>query len=501
MVVCACKSHYLGGVIVYGALSLLLAVPLGSAAGYLLSRELLFALNVQLDRFVLLPQTVLVQIGVGLLVPLLVSLWPVGRGTAVTVREAISAYGLGRGHYGAGLVDQWLGQLRGIPRVSVLVMRNTFRRSGRVALTELTLVGAGAIFMMEISTGARSQSTIDEVWQSWGFDVFLVFDSFQRVEEVEAAIATRPGVQRVEMWIWMDAIGRLPGDTTGHSERDLQLRALPRDSQMFHPELITGRSLDPKDGHAVVLNQSVANDLGIGVGDQILIELGGGKETVWTVVGTAFDIGVDGDQNTVFMPRDVLSGDLHRAGKALVAQIVSRVRTRQFQDRLVETLKRYFESQGVKLAFSMGQIENRELASSLWDLIGGLLQLMTILMAAVGSIGLSGTLSINVIERHREIGVMRAIGASTFDIAALFIGEGLLLGGLSWLLALPLSVLGGQFFVRALGRALQFPFSYQFASTGMWLWLGIVLILAFLASWFPARRAAGFRVHEILAYE
>ena len=56
-------------------------------------------------------------------------------------------------------------------------------------------------------------------------------------------------------------------------------------------------------------------------------------------------------------------------------------------------------------------------------------------MAAVGVIGLTGTMSINVLESTREIGVMRAIGASDGAVAQVFIVEGLVIGLLSWLLA------------------------------------------------------------------
>jgi putative ABC transport system permease protein len=149
----------------------------------------------------------------------------------------------------------------------------------------------------------------------------------------------------------------------------------------------------------------------------------------------------------------------------------------------------------------MGQLENRELATALWGLIGGLLQIMSVLMAVVGSIGLSGTLSINVIERRREIGVMRAVGASSLDVGRIFIGEGLLLGVVSWGLAVPLSMLAARQFVNALGQALQFPFFYRYSLFGMWLWLGIVILLSLLASWLPAQRAAGISVRESLAYE
>ena len=67
-----------------------------------------------------------------------------------------------------------------------------------------------------------------------------------------------------------------------------------------------------------------------------------------------------------------------------------------------------------------------------------LLLTLAALIALVGAIGLAGTLSINVLERRREIGVMRAIGASGLTIASLFIGEGLILGLLAWLIAIPL---------------------------------------------------------------
>ena len=62
---------------------------------------------------------------------------------------------------------------------------------------------------------------------------------------------------------------------------------------------------------------------------------------------------------------------------------------------------------------------------------------MAVVIGAVGSIALSGALALSVMERRREIGVMRAIGASSWTIFRLFIGEGLILGWLSWLVALP----------------------------------------------------------------
>jgi putative ABC transport system permease protein len=113
-----------------------------------------------------------------------------------------------------------------------------------------------------------------------------------------------------------------------------------------------------------------------------------------------------------------------------------------------------------------------------------------------------GTMSINVLERTREIGVLRAIGASTRGVAQVFILEGVMIGVMSWgmgsLLAFPL----GQVLSDAVGLPLMgTPLTFTFSVSGMWLWLGIVSLLSALASFLPARNAAQLTVREVLAYE
>jgi len=130
-----------------------------------------------------------------------------------------------------------------------------------------------------------------------------------------------------------------------------------------------------------------------------------------------------------------------------------------------------------------------------------LLGVMAVVIGAVGSIALSGALSLSVMERRREIGVMRAIGASSWTIFRLFIGEGLILGWLSWLIALPLSIPAGRVMVQAIGSALQSELFYNFYTRGPIIWLVVITILSILASWLPARGATKISVRESLAYQ
>jgi len=111
-------------------------------------------------------------------------------------------------------------------------------------------------------------------------------------------------------------------------------------------------------------------------------------------------------------------------------------------------------------------------------------------------------MSINVLERSKEIGVMRAIGASSGAIIGIFIVEGVILGMLSVLVAVPLSYPGSRLISDALGNMLfKMPMFFQYSIHGVLLWSIVMLLLAALASLWPALRAARLSVRETLAYE
>lgn len=495
-------SVYLSGVSVYGLLSLLLAVPLGALAGNALTDWMLAFLNVPAAKFEILPQALLLQIVTGLLVPLLAALYPVTRGVRISVREAVSNYGIGS-DYGRGILDKILGKLRGLPAMLSLMLRNTFRRPGRVTMTELTLIVSGAVFMMVVSSQQSADISIKRILSSFGFDVLLSFEQFQRIDKIIPMAESRPHVERAEMWIFASAYAKPLEAVVGAAEKEvsLALRGLPADTQFFEPELTAGRDLLPEDGHALLLNQKIATDLSVSVGDQIMLDISPGGESTWTIVGLIVDLINGPDQNTAYVLGDILAAEMNMSGRGPVLQV------RSDQDdvatmRAIQTdLREYFKSEGIGIGFDQNLKEIEEIASAQFQIITSILLGMTVLIATVGALGLSGTLSINVIERRREIGVMRAVGASSWDVGRVFVGEGLLLGILSWVQAIPLGYLGGKLFVDALGTALEFPFVYQFATGSVWAWLLIVVVLSIIASWAPARRATQISVNESLAYE
>ncbi len=147
--------------------------------------------------------------------------------------------------------------------------------------------------------------------------------------------------------------------------------------------------------------------------------------------------------------------------------------------------------------------EEREEIDGAFAIIVALLMVMTVLLATVGGLGLMGTMSLNVIERTREIGVMRAFGASSAAVFRIVIIEGLLIGMMSWILAIGLSVphqhCPGPQHRRCRSWTTRCLPSYS--PGGILVWAALVIVISIVASLFPALRAVRLTVTQVLAYE
>ena len=115
-----------------------------------------------------------------------------------------------------------------------------------------------------------------------------------------------------------------------------------------------------------------------------------------------------------------------------------------------------------------------------------LLLTMSALIAFVGAIGLAGTLSINVLERRREIGVMRAIGASSFQIAAAVRGRRVdpRPDGVGHRDSAERA--GGAVVLAGHRAGINFGVVYQFSWNGALQWLIIIVVLSILGAALPA---------------
>jgi putative ABC transport system permease protein len=176
--------------------------------------------------------------------------------------------------------------------------------------------------------------------------------------------------------------------------------------------------------------------------------------------------------------------------------------TVEFQQAIIDTLQKHFED--IDLLVN-NTTSNAEALASVQDnlvVITLLLMVTAALIAIVGGLGLMGTMSLSVLERTREIGVMRSIGSTTNTLRFMFILEGLLIGLMSAVIAMLLSVPVTLGFGAVLGGVIiGRPWSFVINPMGIVLWLVIIIIISAFASVLPAQRASQISIREALAYE
>jgi putative ABC transport system permease protein len=488
----------------YGVLALLLAVPLAIYGAWGITSWLSDSFGSDMGSFELSPPVILLVALLCLVAPVLASIIPIISGARITVREAISTYGLATN---TGLFERALVKLRFISRLALITISNTFRHKRRVVLLEIGLVLSGLMFMSVVAVRESVEYTTRDVFFSiLNADITLVFETPQRLSYIEDLTLSHPEVKAVEMWGLASATVRPAGQPESEDDENLNLLfGVPLPTRLFEAELLAGRWLDPDDSYAIVLDKQLAEDIGVGVGDWITLKYSEKSERDWQIVGLSF---LPFIPNTASAPRDVLLRDLGFVGRGQTVWIQTWKEDPQSQMAIARNLRDFYKQNHVQIAAQRGLFGMGDSTAEVGSAIIGqmnflliLLGVMAVVIGAVGSIALSGALSLSVMERRREIGVMRAIGASSWTIFRLFIGEGLLLGWLSWLVAFPLSIPAGRGMSQAIGAALQSELFYSFSFTGPVLWLVIVTILSILASGLPARGATKISVRESLAYQ
>ena len=165
-------------------------------------------------------------------------------------------------------------------------------------------------------------------------------------------------------------------------------------------------------------------------------------------------------------------------------------------------LNRTFEQAGIKVASISTLSEQKDNMRSNFNSILALLVMVALILAVVSGLDLMGAMSINVLERTREIGVLRAIGASNAGVTKVFMIESLLIGLTSYFFSIPLAVPITSLIATLMGNLMMgSAMQSAYSTTGVWLWLVIVLVLSLVANYLPSRNASRLTVREVLAYE
>lgn len=491
---------YLSLIFIFGVLAFALALPLANWASRGLLKFLAGQINMELQEFRPVPAAALLMLGLALIVPQAAGFLPILNGVRISVQEATSGIRQTGKTSRPSRLEQRLLHLRRAPRPLLVSLRNTFRSKGRLALTLITLSLGGAIFIATFNVRTSIDNYVTRVGKYFLADINLTLERPYHVREIQKSLEALPEVKMVEGWASARAeilrSDNLVADST-------TILAPPADSPLVQPILLEGRWVSAGDHNAIAISERFSDILpGIGPGDTLRLRING-QETRWTVVGRFQLVGKSGGY-VAYTSFENLNRVLGYANRTNTFRVVASQPglTLQGQKELGRKIESYLKSQGYNVKEAAAGLTLNENTTTGLDVLTTFLLIMAMLTALVGSIGLMGTMSLNVMERTREIGVLRAIGASNGKVIQIVIVEGLLIGIISWALAFLLSFPISKLMSDAVFMAL-FDASWRssFTPIGSVIWLAAALLLSAVASILPARNAARLTIREVLAYE
>ncbi|MEO8191529.1 MAG: FtsX-like permease family protein [Acidobacteriota bacterium] len=510
---------YFSQALFLGLGALVLAVPAGIAGSRMFCRSQSLLLNFDIESFAIPFWVFLLAAAVGILLPLSAAAWPVWKGSGVSIREALSDFGVSSRNFGETRFDRMISGAGGLTRPLLLAIRNSFRRRARLLLTVLTLGAGGLFFMSALNVRASMIHTLDRLFAARHFDLSVTLGALAPFEKVQRAVSKTVGIRQVEGWIVTE--GTLP-EVKGRAQRAASepstssgghgagghgpglagdrfaVLALPAPTPLLQFDVLEGRALRADDTNAVLINTALAAKGGTAVGKEVSLQLGH-RPMPWRVVGVVrepFSPPVAYVRRGYLEELGGFSGMTNSLRLALDRTDPTSIA------RVKASLEQNLDREGVRSVGSLSNADGRFGFDQHMVMIYVALIVMSAAIGAVGALGLMTTMSLNVLERRREMGVLRAIGATPAAVWMLVVGEGCAVGLISWaastFLAWPVSRGIGNLLVAF---AFKSRLDFSFAPLGPAVWLAVSLLLGAVASFLPAWQGSRASVRESLEYE
>jgi putative ABC transport system permease protein len=480
---------YVRTAVLLGALGALVGVALGIGLSNLLARyfgSMFWAVDV---GFGVDLTVVLVSVAVALLGPPLAALPAIRRGVRTDLREALESTGSAVGGRDGG--DRLLRRLAFLPRTMQIGLRSVGRRKRRSLATVLMVALAVGNLLAVLGLAAAVTQTTRAEWDDHLEDIRIWTTGRAPFDERAAeAIRSTPGVAEAQPALTNEV------ELAGESAFVWGVVHEP----LLRYRLAEGRwfSVDEEEGReqVAVIERNIARITGVEVGDRVTVATAAGPADL-RIVGMADNQQEDG--TVLFVPLTTLRSLLDRPDAASTYWI----RTASADEAVVDRTTTLLEDRLAALGYETGGeityvavrdevAENRTITTSV--------AVLGFLIVAMSMVGLANAITTSVLERTREIGVLRCIGARARDVRRIFATEGIALVVAGWLLGIPVGFMLNRLLVWLVKEVINVDIPAVFPAGNVLLALVGTIALALLVLVLPLRRVVRLRPGEALRY-
>jgi putative ABC transport system permease protein len=426
---------------------------------------------------------------VGVVGPALASLPAIRRGTRVDLREALESTGSAVGGQDAG--DRFLRRVRFLPRAMQIGLRGVGRRKRRTLATALVVALAvgNLLAIMGLAAAATKSSRaawgehIEEIriWTGGGkpFDrpADTIIRSTPGVAEAQPALVNDVALAGEEAFVW--GVPRQP-----------LLRYDITDGRWF------SKAEEGMRERVAVIERNLASRTGTEVGDRVTLSTADG-DARFRIVGIAKNQQEDG--TVLFVPLTTLRAVLHEPRSVSTYWIKTTSPDHAVVDRTFTRLEDRLNARGYQMGGEITYVEERnEIAAN--RTITTTIAVFGLLIVAISMVALANAITMSIIERTREIGILRCIGARSRDVRQIFATEGVVLALAGWALGLPIGYALDRFLVWLVWEVVEVRIPFVFPAWNVVLALAGTVALALLIMLLAVRRAVRFRPGDALRY-
>lgn len=440
--------------------------------------------------------TILVSIIVGLSVTILASFPALLSTLRVTIREAMDSHGIAT-KFGSSSIDRALKRTGWFPRTVQLGFRNAGRQKRRSISTIIQVSIAVGVMLGMMAFGFSLDKAVSKEYDNWGHDIKvqgLETTGKPFSEDLGSVIEGIDGVNEVEAYI-----------QSGVQYKDVEFIAfgLHYDTiTILHEKIIVeGRWFTANDeierARVFVISEAISKRAGIGYGDVVPLMTATG-EYEFTVVGISSSLMYNG--MSTFFPFETMR-DILKKGDIVTGFYLTTENSTHEEIDVVSTL---VEDSLLELGYSAytevwyvleraNNMQNQMIANVVY-IVGSIVVLITL-------IGLMSTLTMNILERTKEVGMLRCIGAVAKDIRRIFGSEGMLMVFLGWALGIPVGYLIGRLVWKAFVGVMDVDPPFFYPVINIFLVLVITLLIAIIVIQFPLRRATKLKPGDAIRYQ
>ena len=480
---------YVRTALLLGAVGTLVGIALGILLSNLLASffgSTFFAIDVGFG----VDLTVVVAAAlIGVLGPALAALPAIRRGTRVDLRVALESTGSAVGSQDAG--DRLLRRVRFLPRTMQIGLRGIGRRKRRTLATALVVALAVGNLLAIMGLAAAATKATRAAWGEHIEEIRIWTGGGRPFDERAAqAIRSTPGVAKAQPALVNDV--ELSGE-------DAFVWGVPREP-LIRLDVTGGRwftAAEERAHHRVaVIERNLAVRTGTEVGNRVTLATAGGAAR-FRIVGIADNRQEDG--TVLFVPLTTLRSVLHEPTGVSTYWIKTTSPEHAAVDRTFTRLEDRLNALGYQMGGEITYVEERnEVAAN--RTITTTIAVFGLLIVAISMVALANAITMSIIERTREIGVLRCIGARARDVRRIFATEGVVLALAGWLLGIPLGYALDRFLVWLVWEVVDVRIDFVFPPWNVVLALVGTVALALLIMLLPIRRAVRFRPGDALRY-